>query len=95
MIFGALALALLGGVANVVALVVAGTGGGTDIAPVVAGGGTAVMATALAYVVRQLLSGNLVARSTVDTEKELQKLQAEGAARERQMLAALRRLGAS
>lgn len=86
----ALAGAVVGGVANVVAIVLAAGGGGTDVAPVVAGGGTAIMATALAYVVRQLLAGNLVARSTVDTEKTLLQLIDEGAVREKQMLAVLR-----
>lgn len=71
----------LGGATNVLALFLAASGG-TDVAPVVAGGGTAVMATALAYVVRQLLSGALVARSTLDTERKLTDLVKQGLARE-------------
>lgn len=87
MIVVAIVAAAAGGLANLGAvLLVTGGGGGTDVAPLVAGGGTAVMATALGYVVRQLLSGNLVARSTAEIEKRLSDLVDKGEKREERML---------
>lgn len=45
--------------------------GGTDIGPIIGGLGNGVAVAALAYVVRSVLSGNLVARSSASVEARL------------------------
>lgn len=64
-------LAVAAGVTTSTVAWIVAAGTGTDYGPIIGGIGNGVAVGALAYVVRSVLSGNLVARSSANVEARL------------------------